>query len=116
MYEVQRNTYVPDQLAAGDFPIATGSGVIAAGQVLKRGAVLGRVTASKEYKLSVAAADDGSQAPSAVLLEAVDTSAGAKVAPLQLTGDVRFGALTVGEGHGRDSLADALRPFCLFVR
>ncbi|MEG6637222.1 head decoration protein, partial [Pseudomonas aeruginosa] len=53
MYEVQRNTYVPDQLAAGDFPIATGSGVIAAGQVLKRGAVLGRVTASKEYKLSV---------------------------------------------------------------
>ena len=50
------HTFTPSQLDAGDFPIVMDSGVIAASQLLQRGAVLGQVTASGEYLLCKAAA------------------------------------------------------------
>ena len=58
-----RSSYLPSQLSAGDFPIVMDTGLIAAGQKLTRGAVLGQITANHEYVLCKAAAEDGSQAP-----------------------------------------------------
>lgn len=111
-----RVTYTPDQLSAGDFPIVKAGGVIAAGQVLAAGAVLGQVTASGEYLLSASAAGDGSQTPTVVLDEAIDTTAGAAPGVLRLTGEVLGSELTLGAGHTLASVKAALRPLSLFVR
>lgn len=111
-----RTTYTPAQLGAGDFPIIKAAGVIAAGQVLAAGSVLGAVTAGGEYKLSASAAADGSQAPSVVLDEAIDTTLGAAPGVLRLTGEVLGTALTLGAGHTLASVKAALRPLSLFVR
>lgn len=112
----ERNTYTPDQLMAGDFPAVKRSGVIAAGQQLVRGAVLGEVTASGEYKLSASAASDGSQAPSVILDADIDTTGGAAPGPLLLTGEVLGSALTLGAGHTLAAVRKALRPLSIFVR
>ncbi|WP_085625559.1 MULTISPECIES: head decoration protein [unclassified Pseudomonas] len=110
------HTFTPSQLEAGDFPVVMESGVIAAGQQLPRGAVLGQVTASGEYLLCKTAAEDGSQAPKAILDRAVDTTDGAHSAPIRLTGQVLGNQLTLGEGLTLAAAKAALRPLCLFVR
>lgn len=102
-------------LIAGDFPRRFATITIAAGQALAAGSVLGEVTVSEEYKLSEAAAGDGSEKPSVVLWEAVDTTEGAAPAEAMLTGDLRASALTLGAGHTVASVRKALRPFSLFV-
>jgi hypothetical protein len=60
MSNPERKTYQPSHLSAGDFPIAMDTGLIAAGQTLLRGSVLGQVTSSKEFVLCKTAAEDGS--------------------------------------------------------
>ncbi|MDD2056317.1 head decoration protein [Pseudomonas sp. GD03860] len=116
MSNPERTTYQPRQLSAGDFPIAMDTGVIAAGQDLTRGAVLGQVTATQEYLLCKAAAEDGSQVPKAILDQDVDTASGAKSAPIRLTGQVLGSQLTLGEGLTLAAAKAALRPLCLFIR
>lgn len=111
-----RVTYAPDRLIAGDFPQVKEAGVIAAGQQLARGAVLGKVTVGGQYKLSLAAADDGSQVPVVVLDADIDTTGGAAPGPLMLTGEVLGSELTLGAGHTVASVKAALRPLSLFVR
>lgn len=110
------HTLTLSQLEAGDFPIVMDSGVIAAGQQLSRGAVLGQITASGEYLLCKATAEDGSQAPQAILDRAVDTTDGAQSAPIRLTGHVLGSQLTLGEGLTLSAAKAALRPLCLFIR
>ncbi|RUR51412.1 head decoration protein [Vreelandella populi] len=105
----------PRQLVGGSFPIRFATVTIAEGEVLAAGSVLGEVTASSEHKLSVAAADDGSQAPITVLWEDVDATGGPVEAEVMLTGDLRAAALTLGEGHTVESVRKALRRWSLFV-
>lgn len=111
-----RTTYTPDQLMAGDFPVIKEAVVIAVGQALLRGAVLGKVTAGGEYLLSASAAVDGSQTPVVILDEDVDTTAGALPAPVLLAGEVSGDELTLGAGHTLAGVKAALRPLSLFVR
>ncbi|MEW5931930.1 MAG: head decoration protein [Gemmatimonadota bacterium] len=105
-----------DDLIAGEFPALSGADVsIAQGQVLERGAVLGRITAEGatkgQFKLTAAAAADGSEAARVVLAEGVDTSAGVKTALVYLTGVFNRNKVIFGAGHTADStfwdLADA---------
>lgn len=116
MSNPQRQSYQPTQLAAGDFPVVMDTGAIAAGQNLKRGAVLGQVTASKEYLLSKAAADDGSEVPVAILDQDVDATGGAQTAPIRLTGQVLASQLHLGEGVTLAAAKSALRTLCIFIR
>lgn len=111
-----RTNYTPDQLSAGDFPVVLDSVTIAADQVLPRGAVLGQVTASGEYVLSLSAATDGSETPSVVLDAAIDTTGAAAPALVRLTGQLLGSQLTLGAGHTLASVKAALRPLSLFVR
>lgn len=106
----------PRQLVGGEFPIRFMTVIIAEGEVLAAGSVLGEVAADEQYKLSVAASDDGSEAPSVVLWENVDATDGPVPAEVMLTGDVRSPALTLGEGHTVDSVRKALRAWSLFVQ
>ena len=102
-------------LIAGDAPRRFMTVTIESGQVQPAGAVLGEVTASSEFKLSASAAADGSEAPSAVLWEAVDARGGAVQAEVLIAGDVRGSELTLGTGHTVASARKALRTFALFV-
>ncbi len=116
MSNPERQTYVPEQLSAGAFPVMIDTAVIAAGQNLKRGAVLGQVQASGEYVLCATTATDGSEVPTAILDQATDASLGAQVAPIRLTGEVLANQLTLGEGLTPAQAKTALRTLCLFVR
>ena len=71
--------YDPTSLCADlrlrDRQIVVASGANASGAVLRRGTVLGRVTATDKYVVSVKTANDGSQVPAMVLAFEIDASA-----------------------------------------
>lgn len=108
-------TYTPDNLIVSG-PLVTDSVVIASGQNLRRGALLGKVTATGKYVLSVADADDGSEAPTAILAQDVDASAGDKTATVYLAGQFNVRAITFGDGHTAASVKDALRDLNIHLR
>ena len=110
MAEFSSQTYTPDALTAGNEHLLVGKKVtIEAGQNLPRGAVLGKVTASGEYKLSASGASNGSQDPDLILAEDCDASAAAKEAMAYSRGDFNGNALTLGTGHTPDSIKEGLR-------
>lgn len=111
-----RTIYTPDQLTAGDFPTIKEGGVLAAGQNLKAGAVLGQVADTGVYMLALAAAEDGSETPVAILDEAVDATEAATPCVVRLTGEVLGGELTLGAGITAAAAKAALRPLSIFVR
>lgn len=81
---------------------------LAAGQNQKRGAVLGKVTATGQWVLSLAAANDGSQTPKAILAFDVDATAEAKKSAAYIAGG-RFitSQLIYGAGHNAASVREA---------
>ena len=108
--------FTPDNLIAGDFPVVTDTVTIAAGQVLQRGAVLGKITASGQYVLSDAGATDGSQTPDAILAEDVDATGGDVQAPVYLTGSFNARRLQLGAGHTIAGVKTALRAKSIFIK
>lgn len=82
---------------------------IISGQTLLRGAVLGRITASDKYKLSLSASGDGSETPALILAVDVDASGGDTVAPAYFEGDFAAEKLTIGTGHTAASVEAAFR-------
>lgn len=61
------------------------------------------------YKLSAAAATDGSQIPSYVLMQDADATSGAIEAMVYETADLVESALTLGAGHTIESIREGLR-------
>lgn len=99
-----------DKLIAGPAELLLDRKVtIASGQVLARGAVVGKVTADGKYKLSASAAGDGSEVPDGVIVEAVDASGGDAEGLIYIRGDFAESALTLGTGHTVDSIREGLR-------
>ena len=109
-------TFTPDRLKAGDYPMATGAVTLALGQNLVRGAVLGKITSSGKYVLSASAAGDGSEVPEAILLQDTDASAADQSAPVALTGEFNQDALTFGTGHTAASTKAGLRDKSIFLK
>lgn len=108
-------TYIPEQLSAGDFPVVTDAVTIGLNQDLKVGSVLG-VNDDGDYVLSLAAAEDSSKTPVAICGEAIKTTDAKGVGIVRLTGEVLGSQLDIGAGHTLESVKAALRPFCIFVR
>lgn len=105
------DTYVPDGLVGGNPDLLLNSSIIlAAGQNLKRGALLGKITASGKYVLSLAASSDGSQVPNSILVDDVDATSGDKAALNYTRGDFLQDFVTFGTGHTPASTSAALRP------
>jgi len=111
-----QGNYAPDNLIAGEFPRITRVVTITGGASLPAGAVLGRVAASGAYLLSDAGANDGSEEPDALLVEAVDASAGDTQAHVYLAGEFNAAALTFGPGHSLASILIAFRERSIFLR
>jgi hypothetical protein len=94
--------FVPDNLVAGHFPMAVTMETVKAGEgVLKRGTVLGRVTADGKLRKVNSANTDGSQSPVAVLSCDTDATSDAAAAVYQ-TGEFNERALVFG---GADTAA-----------
>lgn len=99
-----------DNLIAGNAHLLNAKKVIViSGQNLVRGAVLGKITASGKYALSVSAADDGSQTPDLILADDCDATSADQTALAYSRGDFGDIALTIGAGHTLASIAEGLR-------
>jgi Bacteriophage lambda head decoration protein D len=115
---VTAEVYLPDQLIAGRFPLVTDTVTLISGQNLSRGAVLGQITASGKYTLSLSAASDGSQTPVAVLADTGNASGGDISVGIYRTGEFNANALSFGTGHSATTAATltALRDVSIFVK
>ena len=114
----ESTTYDPNGLIVGPYPVMTDAATIGTAADLTKGAVLGRITASGKYIRSVAAAEDGSEEPVAVLLtDAAAASADAE-ALILLSGEVDAAKLNFGAGHTAATVETAFRAAgrALFVR
>ncbi len=110
-------TYTPDNLIAGPFPIKTGDVTILAnaGQ-LRRGAVLGKVTASGKYRLCNTANADGSQAPKCVLAKDILVGAADEThVPVYLSGDFESTLLNFGGADTVDTHREAMRDLNMYI-
>jgi hypothetical protein len=102
--------YTPDQLIAGNAALLYHEPVtLLAGQNLLRGALLGKITASGKYVLSLSAAVDGSQTPAAILVDDTNATAADVVTPAYFRGDFQAQAVILGASHTVASVRDALR-------
>lgn len=100
----------PDALIAGNADLLVHQPItLISGQNLLRGAVLGKITASGKYNLSLSAAGDGSQTPFAILAEDCNASGGDKVTVAYFRGDFRADKLILGASHTLASIKQGLR-------
>ena len=111
-------SFAPNDLIVGDVPVVTRTVTIASGQDLKRGAVLGEITANSKHVLSRAAANDGSEEPAYILAFDVDASGGDVEAQAYFGAAVDAAKLHIGAGHDAASVEQAFRRkgAALFVR
>lgn len=109
-------SFVPDGLIAKESDDLVSEKItLVSGQNLKRGAVIGKITTSGKYTLSLAAAADGSQTPDYVLAEDCDASAGDKPALGYSAGNFIAEKVTLGAGHTVASIKEGLRVKGIFL-
>lgn len=103
-------SFTPDRLIAGpQIGVIARQITLITGQNLTRGAVLGKITASGKYNLSLSAAVDGSQTPDLILAEDTDATAADKETIAYEAGVFNTNALTLGAAHTLASIQEGLR-------
>jgi len=112
---VTRETYEDKQLISGKFTYHVVPVTIAAGADLERGAILGKVTATGKYKLSAAAATDGSQTPVVILVEDAAAEAEDTEALVMITGSVVDTGLIYGAGHSHATVWEPLSKQSIYI-
>ncbi|EJD6038279.1 head decoration protein [Morganella morganii] len=113
---VTHSVFNPDQLISGPLQVVTDTGIIAKAGILKRGTILGMVTASGEYVISKKDAADGSEKPSAILVDDVDTTTDAVDGGLYLMGEFNQNRIIFDDTWTAADLKAAMRPFSIFLR
>lgn len=91
-------------------------GVLASGQVLTKGSVLGKITATDLLTLAIDTSTDGSETPYAILLEDVDATDSDTECPVLLAGIVNEEALTFGGSFDADGVRDTLRSGGIYLQ
>ncbi|OKP27605.1 head decoration protein [Serratia fonticola] len=111
------DVFIPDQLVSGPLQVVTENGTIGQAGLLKRGTILGKITASKIYVACVKTASDGSQSPVAILVDDIDTTAGAKNGGVYLMGEFNAARVIYDPSWASvDDLRIAMRPLAIFLR
>lgn len=111
------DVYTPDNLVADiDLAVSTEIVVIKQGEVITRGALLGKITAENKYILSLNAAADGSQVGKRILAEDVDATAGDVSAIVYKSGAFNVNSMTLGTGQTFANIKDALWTESIEVR
>ena len=111
------NTEPMDRGLAGHKPLVTGSGILITGQNLVKYAVLGQITASGKWNLSLSGAADGSEVPRAILANDYDATA-ADIADVvfYLEGEFDDSEITLGAAHTVASVKSALAEKGIHLR
>lgn len=103
------DSYAPQDLLTGEMQVTTDTVTILSGAgVVASRSVLGAVTASGKYILSLAAASDGSEVPTCILVHEVDATAGDVEAQVYLTGCFNPDLLVFGTGHTAANISPKL--------
>lgn len=102
-------------IADTQVPILVTTVVVGAGQLLKRGAVLGIVTDTEKGKLVDGTATDGSQVAKFVLAEDVDATLTDVEALSYKSGQFCLDKLIVASGQSINSFKEQLRVVGIFV-
>ena len=110
-----QGVFTPENLIAGEFPRIMRIETITGGQALPQGAVLGQITATGAYVLSITTATDGSEVPVAILAQPTDATSDVE-GHLFLSGEFNAHALTLGSGHTLASVTESFRTRSLFIR
>lgn len=105
-----------DDLFAGDLDRVEETVVLASGQNTVRGAVLGVITASGKWALSLSGAGDGSEVPRAILAKDTDASAADTNAAIYRTGEFNEAALTLGAAHTIATIREGLAEKGIYLK
>jgi hypothetical protein len=111
------SAYAPDRLIGQNAGLLYAESVVVASGagVLLRGAVLGKITSSGKYVLSLSTASNGSQNPAAVLVDDVDATSADAPALAYTRGDFNGSALILGAAHTIASVREALKDIGIFI-
>ncbi len=115
---VQHDTFVPDQLLSGPLQVVSDTVTVVQGATAKyqRGTVLGMITVSEKYTLSVKTATDGSQIPTAILADYADASIADTTAGVYLMAEINQNRIIFDPSWTLAALKVALRPSGIFLR
>ncbi|WP_413510002.1 head decoration protein [Serratia liquefaciens] len=113
---MKSSLFVPDQLVSGPLQLVTESVTIGVSGVLKRGTVLGVITATGSYIPSKKDATDGSEKPSAILVDNVDTTTTAQTGGVYLMGEFNQHRLIFDATWTIAELKAQFRPLAIFLR
>jgi hypothetical protein len=111
-----QDVFVPDQLISGPLQVVSETVTINAGANYARGTVLGQITATGAYTLSVKTAVDGSQNPSAILADQANAAAGSVTAGAYVMGEFNQNRLIFDPSWTLAQLQTAMRPYTIFLR
>ena len=112
-----QGTYTPfDALIVGGYDTVSRQITVLSGQNLKRGSVLGRITASGKYVLALSASSDGSQVPTVILAEDTDASAADAVTVAYFRATVDENACVFGTGITAATAREPLRDFGIYLQ
>ena len=113
---IYAESYIPDQLIAGNAKLITDTVTFPEGAVVMRGSVLGVITASGKYVLALEAATDGSSTPVAIAADYVDPTLSDVSGGVYLAGEFNGNALTLGAGITLAAAKEALRPLAIWIK
>lgn len=101
--------FTPDRLVIRLDNVVSKKGTLISGQNLVRGALLGIITASGKYTLSLLASSDGSQVPDSILVEDANATAGDVEALTYIRGQFDANSVTFGTGQTQANTFQVLR-------
>ncbi|MBQ0955982.1 head decoration protein [Serratia symbiotica] len=113
---MKSSLFVPDQLVSGPLQLVTDSVTIGVSGALKRGTILGMITATGAYIPSKKDATDGSEKPSAILVDNVDTTTTAQTGGVYLMGEFNQHRLIFDKTWTIAELKAQFRPLAIFLR
>ena len=108
MAAVSQNTKSYDNLIVAGFPITNRDMTLLSGQVVQRGQVLGKVTATGKLKAYTSGASDGSETPYAIAADDTDASGGDTVIAPYIQAHVSQDALIFAATDDYDTAAEIL--------
>ncbi len=113
---VTSETYTPDRLIASPAQIESLTGVLISGQNLLRGSLVGKITASGKFTMSLLASSDGSQVPYGILAYDYNATAGDTTCAIYVKGGFNQNAVIFGTGQTASNTYDALRDAGIYLK
>lgn len=110
-------SYTPDRLLAGGCLVTDQVTLVSGAGALKRGTLLGKITASGKYTTcDSAGTDDGRRTPVCILAVDADATSADVVAPVYLAGEFNSNAMTFGGTDTATTHKATLRDLNIYLK